>query len=337
MLTRLLPIYLISIIFLYFITSIDVSSYKYKTPKWVQGKYKSISKKFSNKEYARLLTSYVTGAKVRIKKEIKNAHKETTCMHLFTPSGVHFSAFLCMLYPLILFISKLSKNLATFITLSINCFPFFLDGMFSLKRIAIMRFFHFFLKKKILDLNFFNFINKHALILSFYLTFVIDFFIGSYQASPFSFTYSFLFLGTIISCVERQKRSPVNIFFGILGGQIIVSCMTGQAVTLVGVMLGFLLTNIFTILFPIFVIYFFFHNFLPESIIEFLMRVFVELMQWCANLSLKTSPLPNDFFMLLIVIVSTLQIDKLKKLWIIFFLLLLTMKSTTDLPGIYGA
>jgi competence protein ComEC len=120
----------------------------------------------------------------------------------------------------------------------------------------------------------------------FLLTFLIDFFLGSFEQSPLSFSYSFLFLGLIFAQDEFNKKKLLLYF---LGAQIILSFFNGEGFYLIGIINGFLITSLFSLLFPLWLIIFF----LPSKMT--LTSFLYDLFNFSMEIFLKTILSLNEF------------------------------------------
>lgn len=132
-------------------------------------------------ELLKLWESILTGRAAPLSKVIKQNYQELGLNHIFTPSGFHLSA---VLFPFLKLFPRQKHQF--FIILFIGGFLFFLPGMMALKRMILIKG-----HQKLLGL--------HS---GFILALTVDILFGSFQFSPLSFTYSFLFLSIIYSGAE---------------------------------------------------------------------------------------------------------------------------------------
>ena len=150
-----------------------------KLEKTLTSNSKPIRESFKKKVNFDLLAAYVTGNKKSLPIKLKKYHKTLNLMHLFTPSGLHFSSIYVFFIPLFNFLKK--KNTPVyFLTHTMLCaMPFLLSGFNSIKRICI-----FYILKVIR-----GFLRQDQIkqIENFYLillTFLIDGIRGSFNESP---------------------------------------------------------------------------------------------------------------------------------------------------------
>lgn len=220
-------------------------------------RYEEIRSEFNSKKAAALLNAFVSGNKKRIPKKTKTTFEELGILHLFTPSGVHLSSILFLFLSLL---SRVKHRLFFYIpllALAYLCTPFH-----SIKRILLLKS----VKAWKPSTHIFN---------CFLISFIWDFFLGTYKLSPLSFSYSFLFLGIIVSYIDKPKLTlPLAIF----GGQIIANLFTGVPLFISGFFWNSVLTFVFGLLYPFFFIFFWFPS-IPFS--EEVLKVFI----WATNFS----------------------------------------------------
>ena len=207
---------------------------------------------------ADVLIAYSSGERRWLDKKIKQAHTRLHLSHLFTPSGLHFSAILLILSLPLLYLRKKNKMITDIIEFLILVTPFIFDGFNSIKRIALIRLFFLISKKTKIDLSPFTI---------FLLVFFVDFIRGSWQESPLSFIYSFLFLGSIFSSVSK---GPKGVIFSLFFGQLFMSALFQNIFYPLGFFIGVLFTWIFSVFFPyLFMLYLF-----PNPVFSFVIGNF---------------------------------------------------------------
>jgi len=193
---------------------------------------------YYKKEGSRVFLALMTGERRYLSRKFKKKIKTLGLVHLFTPSGLHFSSILLFLLPLSLY----SKKSYKLISIGLCFMPFFFPGFFSMKRIALLRLFFIFKNKsKILkDLD------------SFYLfliVFVLDFIFGTYSQSPLSFALSFLFIGAIFS---SEQYSSFQITSKFIFSQVLICLFFNAPWNPVGSIIGLIITFFFSFIFPFF-------------------------------------------------------------------------------------
>lgn len=174
----------------------------------------------------KLWESILTGRSAPLSRFIKERYQHLGLNHLFTPSGFHLSA---VLFPFLKFFKNSRQRLGLLITLGIGlCF---LPGLGALKRMLVIK-----AHQNVLGLH-----------IGFVLAMILDILFGTFQNSPLSFTYSFLFLGIIYS---GFKGIFLIIWFFI--GQIILAYFQGLDISLLMLLFSPLLNFCFALLMPVF-------------------------------------------------------------------------------------
>ena len=288
-----------------------------QTSSFLQKKKKTFLRNIQNDTNAKVIFGYVLGHKKGISKKIKDAHKRLLIMHLFTPSGLHFSSILLFFWPFFSFLKKRKKVLFIFSYTSICLLPFLVDGFFSIKRICLFQI----LKSIKQNGNFKNIENFHL----FILTFLIDFCLGSFDKSPLSFSYSFLFLGLIFANKKFRGKKLIPYF---AGAQVIISFFSKEGFYLFGIINSFLLTSIFSFLFPFWLIVFGLPSNFPFSpkiyhLFNHSMNFFLEIISFLDKL---TQEFDHQFssipLILMIFLISSSISFKFKNFFLSFLLLI---------------
>ena len=194
-------------------------------------------KTIQSKNNFALTRAFVIGDKRSLKKDQKKEFSKLKINHLFTPSGIHFSSFFIIFIPLIRFLKKKKYIFASYALEFLLCLiPFGLNQLYSLKRISLLRISNLSLRPFKVKIDFFYL---------FIATFIFDFFFGTFNASPLSFTFSFLFIGVLLS---TEKSSFILISFFV--ANLLISFFFHQNINILGFFLGFFITMIFSFLFP---------------------------------------------------------------------------------------
>lgn len=198
---------------------------------------------------ASLLNAFISGNKRKVFPTVKRTFKRLGLSHLFTPSGVHLAS----LYFLVIPILRRLKN-KLFVLLPLLAVAYFFTPFHSIKRILLMKTTNEWLKST-------------DIFTVFLISFTWDFFMGTYSLSPMSFSYSFLFLGIIISFANSPKLYlPLALF----GGQIIAQYLSPYPMPTTGFIWNFALTSLFGVLYPFFFLTYWFPS-VPagEALISF--------------------------------------------------------------------
>ena len=168
----------------------------------------------------------LTGDKSGLGRASKKNFKALNLMHIFTPSGIHYS----VLRSSMVFISRF------FIVNLIFALYFrFFTNLYSIQRIAFIH-----ITKKLLDLE-----------SAFFLVFILEFLFGNWHSSALSFTYSYLFFGSIIISYKREKI----LLYTLLSFSIIFSkYFMDEPLYLLSLVFNFPLTILFTLMLPLFIL-----------------------------------------------------------------------------------
>lgn len=225
---------------------------------------------FENKQLANLAVAYSSGHRAGLTKKMRLAHQRLHLQHLFTPSGLHFSALLFFLGPLFFWTPKRGQ---LFFSLALLCLPWTLEGLYSIKRISALKMAHLLAKKMGIKISPFTL---------FLVVFFIDFFVGTYRDSALSFSYSFLFLGLIFASF---KEARITMIASLLLGQVLVGYLNSTEVYPLGFVLGFLATSAFSVIFPFMLAGFLGAPLFSMSWLEPLVKMYMELIDLFSQLS----------------------------------------------------
>lgn len=225
---------------------------------------------FENKQLANLAVAYSSGHRSGLTKKMRLAHQRLHLQHLFTPSGLHFSALLIFLSPLLFWTPK--RGLFLF-TLALLCLPWTLEGFYSIKRISALKIAHLMAKKMGIKISPFTL---------FLVVFLIDFFVGTYRDSPLSFSYSFLFLGLIFATFKEAK---ITMIASLMLGQVLVGYLNSTEIYPLGFVLGFMATSAFSLVFPLMLAGFLSAPLFSMSWLEPLVKMYIELIDLFSQLS----------------------------------------------------
>ena len=198
MIKKCIFLYLSSIIFLFLINNISNNKfYSFrKKNNTCPFKHTQLEFVFKNKKNYRLYHSFLCGNKKLIPRKTKSNYKILNLYHLFTPSGIHLSSVYLVLSPIFYLLNLLSPHLSYLIQILISLLSYTLNGFYSIKRICSIRAIQIISKIFKININIFY---------VFIFWFFIDYLFGTYQQSPLSWIYSFLFLGIILSSTNRPK------------------------------------------------------------------------------------------------------------------------------------
>jgi competence protein ComEC len=271
---------------------------------------------FNNDELANLAFATATGIKRGLKKNTKLAHQRLHLVHLFTPSGLHFSTLFMLFWPFFRRWKK-TKNTRWLIPLfALALAPQLLTGFWAMKRIGLLKFTFLILKLK----------EKHISPFGIFLmVFALDFSWGTYSASPLSFSLSFLFLGLIFSSLGEGKLVFV---LHLLLGQLVAGFFFGQPLFLLGFILGILMTGLFTLIYPFIFFCFTSAPWLSTSWLEPLLDLYLQLILVLDEVTLSISEgFLVEFSTIAIVISYILTRKKF-----LMFLIVFNASATFNLP-----
>ncbi len=132
----------------------------------------------------------------------------------------------------------------------------------------------------------------------------LDFLFGTFRFSYLSFTYSFLFLGIVLTTTEFPFYKRLLLLFG---GVFIVSFFSDSPILLGAIFCNFLLTLIFTLIFPIsFILYWI--SFVPViHLNEFLIKTFNSLVNLSFNTLYPLGLTYSSIFMVILFFSTTLK------------------------------
>lgn len=254
--TKLIFIYLSSIILFYINFRNSNERIYFQSPK-IHEKIIELEKNFFHhpkihkkmKKYTPLVMGFLSGNKRWVDKKMLRPYKLLNLYHLFTPSGLHLTSFI----EVVKFVfkwgsTKLLLIIEIFLLILLTYIFVPIGGYFSLKRMLLFRMNSLWIPytNKLM----FSKLQWNSFYL-FLLTFSIDFFFGTYQQSPLSFCYSYIFLGCII---VNLKKAPIKIVLSIIGGQILCAYVSKQGIYIPSLFFNFFLSSLFTLLFPFFIL-----------------------------------------------------------------------------------
>lgn len=234
------------------------------------------------------------GQKSGIPREALSAYADLNLQHLFTPSGIHLSS---LLFPLLL----LKKKRWERYLLPPLYLALFISGQYySMQRICLFRMGSTFLKLSTWQ--------------AFLFAFGVDFLLGSYRLSPMSYSYSFLFLGTLLASREFPK---IYLPFLLFGAQLIAANVLAEEIYITNILSSFFLTSLFSLLYPLLVFLFLLPTTLPLLGFKFLLSGFHSLVMMAHEYSSLLFYFPTTLFLLSLLPIKS----KRKKLLFMGFLL----------------
>lgn len=194
--------------------------------KVTQGRHQSLRQRFTNPEHADFIISTTLGEKRWLNPKTRKLHRQFNLTHLFTPSGLHFSALMLLVR---FFVRSRWLKICLYLA------PLTLGGLHSCKRVGLL----FGVRE------FFPKISLYALFLG---VMALDYAFGTYRQSPASFLYSFIFLGVFIT---MGASTQLRVFLNLICANIIISYVFQTPLAPWGVFWGLLLTPLFSLFFPL--------------------------------------------------------------------------------------
>jgi hypothetical protein len=182
-----------------------------------------LRKNFQDKDLGHLYTGLVFGVGRWIPEKVKKDFIFFNLLHILSPGGLHLSALLALLL-----FSRLKKG----VTFMLFVLFFWIEGFFPLKRVIVFRMVGYLSPELSLEAR-------------FYLTCLIALLCGHFYLSPLSFTYSFIFWGTIITTPGGFK----NKLMGLILANYFVAFLQTTPINFLGSVMGQALTLVYTIAF----------------------------------------------------------------------------------------
>jgi competence protein ComEC len=238
---------------------------------------------------------------------MKANYKVLGLNHIFTPSGFHLSA---VIFPFMKFLK--TNFLQMIFILSIGSGLFFLPGLGALKRMVLIK-----SNQKILGM--------HA---GFISALILDMWWGSFQNSPLSFTYSFLFIGIIYSGL---RGLGLIVWFFI--AQMMIAYFQGNDISILLLIFSPLLNFIFAMIMPaLFLLAFPLWNWQLSTGL-FILRFVQKLVDACSGISFWFPTLEVNIFIFVIIL---LMLFKRKKLIFVSVLIFCSSvnNDTSKIPSL---
>lgn len=179
----------------------------------------------SDLELLKLWESMLTGRSAPLSKWTKQRYRLLGLNHIFTPSGFHLSA---VMLPFLRILKGQRSQLILLLLLGVGML--FVPGQGALKRMVSIK-----SHQKIFGTG-----------LGFCLALFMDMLMGTFQNSPLSFTYSFLFLGIIYS----GARGP-GLFFWFFLAQGLLAYFQSQSISALLIFVAPFLNFSFSIAMPL--------------------------------------------------------------------------------------
>lgn len=284
-------------------------------PGLIKEHHRSFKARFESPQNANVLWAFLTGEKSGISPSAKKSFTTLELNFLFSPSGLHLSAFLAIFFT---FLKKhrRHKGLKTFQWIFLIA-AYFLPYL-AIKRIVCLRL--LILLQRLIKL-------KVPIEINFLFTFSISFLLGHFQESPLSFIMSFLFMGSFIAL---SKYSRLTMILGLFSNHLLICLFSGADVSLLSLLINIPLIAAFTFLLPFFYFYFLSFHWIHFNWIEWIVRAYIVTVHWCAKLTIGTSVSATLFMMLAVWIIL------LKKPKRYLLIVLLLHGNTANSPAFFS-
>ncbi len=317
--SRLAVIYLLSILLLSWCFHQE-RSLKFEKrsfiSQFVQKKKQELKPFFENDALIDLCSLYLIGLPRRIPADIKTAHTILGMNHLFTPSGLHLTAVFSSLGVFFLLFRKRKRPIKICTEITLCLILFVLPGFSALKRMGLIRLIYLGLSRLVG-------ITEYST--AFGIAMILDLCFGSFTSSPLSFSYSFLFLGALLS---MRDRGWIGMMLGLMGAMVIVNFFQGSLLYPTGSIANFLLTPLFSLLFPPMTLLYFFPTFhLPAFCLEKIMEFYWFLIAHASESASAIGGFECTLPALIIVVALSMRLRSPMKTAVITICLLFTSPS----------
>ena len=286
-----------------------------ETPLFLKNYQRKVKERFHKPENANLLFSFITGNKNGISPYTKKAFKRVNLSFLLSPSGVHLSGFLFIIG---FFLKRIKvKWIRKTSQISILSSGFMFTNFDSIKRLIILRLlFHFKFLSKV----------RISLEMIFFLAFFLSFLLGDFSTSPLGFIYSFLFLGTFFSLRNYPK---IILILGLFSTQLILGLFLGEKVSLVAIPIGLIGSFIFSLLFPLLLIFLGSFWLIPINWGEPIISYFVAFVRIGSKLLNGSFTSSSIFLIVLVWVLFLAKFSKRKCTYVIILIFLHTNTAMT--------
>lgn len=241
-----------------------------------RGLHAALAVAHQDKAVAGFHHALLTGDRSGLGRKARRSFQRLFLLHFLTPSGLHLGfvvSLLCLVSRRLLWATPLL---------------FLLDGFHAAKRVLVL----LWLRRALRRWDWPGRLGVGPLHV-FFGFFALDFLFGSWAKNPASFALSFLFLGVV-----HTARPLHSLFFGFMGAQVLVSLLMGQPFSPAGFAMGFALTPLLALSFPVYLTG-------PHPVSGWLGRATLDLVEllsgWAVHdASLVSLPLAALVFLLLV-------------------------------------
>jgi competence protein ComEC len=236
-----------------------------------------------------LAKTFVCGDKKAIDSQSVRQFRELGLAHLFTPSGLHLTSAWLTLRSVFRFIKRRWPRQLIKILFFSSLYNL-LTGYLSIRRLAL---FH-------ICQTIFQLLNwRLPPFILFHCIFIYDFFWGSFTQSPLSFIYSYLFLGCFFTAKDKFSTPIIPL----MAAQLWLAFFMDQKIVPLGMIIGLMLTPLFTPFFPPILL----GGFLWPDLAEFVANIYGKIVQTSHELATISGKGQVDFMMVAIALMFSLR------------------------------
>lgn len=289
-----------------------------KIPWALKGYHMDIQSDFEKTENANLLASFLFGAQKGISPHTKKAFQVNGLGFLLSPSGVHLAGLFFLVGLALKRIKK--KWIRRVINIGLLLGAFFLPHYDAIKRLSLLRLMVQANRTCKLKIPF------EWIVL---LTFIMAFVLGHYFSSPLGFVFSFLYIGTFTLLGDQSKLILLG---ALLSNQLLLGLFLGTKVSIFSVLASLMGVALFSLLFPLLIVFFATYWAIPINWGEPLINVFVKLIKLSSRL--MTGTLTSSSVFLLIAIWALLLCKNIKRRRLLTGLFLLMHTDVAVSPAV---
>lgn len=253
-----------------------------------KNQFKITTNSFREKHSLAFYNSFLFGNKSLVLKKDKEKFKDLGLMHLMTPSGLHFNIILFLLSFLMSKFDKISRY-SVLLEIYLGFLIYALTpGLYAFKRFAFL-----FAARKINKHYLKNFFSRTQVIS---LVFLYDYFLGTLMFQTMSYLLSLLFIGIL----NFRNKSKFLIYYHLFLGQVILSYIFSNKISIMNLFISPILTFIFSCLYPLLVGNLIFIDLFNYS--QYLISFFLYLLNIFHGISQITPYFKIDFISLVLLI-----------------------------------
>lgn len=260
------------------------SSAEARIPPYLKSYCEDIKAGFKKPENANLLFAFLMGVDKGISPYTKKNFRSNSLGFLLSPSGVHLGGFFLLINFFLKRIKK--KSLKKIINVLILGSLFFLCQQDAVKRLSLLRI-------GVFANRFFK--NPFPFEWVFLGIFLIAFISGHYYSSPLGFLFSFYYIGTFIFLGDQSR---LVLIAGLFSNQLVIALFMGTKVSFFSVLTGLIGVSLFSILFPLFIIYFLTYWLFPFNWVELFINFYSLMLKYSAKLLTGTFTSSSVFLFL---------------------------------------